>query len=97
MQEIIEGRWDDLVATRHDLQGRDVRVIVLEQDEKPRGDAWLKAFHDWVNSHKPVNHFVDDSREKHLQRDGGRSSLSIALIDEACSRGMSIVLGSVKQ
>ena len=63
MAEVIEGKWEDVVAARHDLRGRDVRVIVLEQDEKPRGDEWLKAFEAWVDSHKPVNHFVDDSRE----------------------------------
>jgi deoxyadenosine/deoxycytidine kinase len=62
MTEIIEGKWEDLVQ-RLDLRGKDVRVIVFDEDEKSRQDAGLKAFHDWVDSNAPVNHFVDDSRE----------------------------------
>ena len=62
MAEVIEGKWEDLVA-RHDLRGRDVRVVVFNEGEKATADAWLRAFHDWVDSHEPVGHFVDDSRE----------------------------------
>ena len=40
-----------------------VRVVVFNEGEKATADAWLKAFHDWVDSHEPVGHFVDDSRE----------------------------------
>jgi hypothetical protein len=63
MAEIIEGKWEDVVASRTDLQGRDVRVIVFDNGEKAAKDAWLKALHDWMESYAPVNHFVDDSRE----------------------------------
>ena len=62
MAEIIEGKWEDLVAARDDLRGR-VRVIVFDNGEKAAEGAWLRALHDWIDSHKPVNHFVDDSRE----------------------------------
>lgn len=62
MVEIIEGTWEDL-AERRDLKGRRVRAIVFEEGETPSGEAWLKAFDAWVDSHAPVNHFVDDSRE----------------------------------
>jgi hypothetical protein len=27
------------------------------------GKAWEQEFADWVASHKPIDHFVDDSRE----------------------------------
>lgn len=31
---------------------------------RPRSkEQWLKEFREWVGSHKPVSHFVDDSRE----------------------------------
>ena len=35
--EIIQGDWDDLVA-RHDLHGRKVRVIVLDE-QRPDTDT----------------------------------------------------------
>jgi hypothetical protein len=62
--KIIEGQWDDLIS-RPDLQGRRVRVIVLDAPPTApvQDDEWLKRFHAWANSHKPVGHFVDDSRE----------------------------------
>jgi hypothetical protein len=50
MSEIIQGQWDDLVA-RHDLHGRKVRVIVLDDD---LDNPWLKSLHAWANSHKPL-------------------------------------------
>lgn len=59
MAEIIEGKWDDLVG-RKELQGRKVRVIVLEEGEE---DPWLKSLQAWVESHEPLGHWVDDSRE----------------------------------
>ena len=62
MTRIIEGKWEELVG-RQDLRGRQVQVIVLEDDEMLPGDAWLKALHAWANSHKPLGHIVDDSRE----------------------------------
>ena len=52
MAEIIEGKWEDLVA-REDLRGRDVRVVVFNEGEKAEEDPWLKALHDWVDSHDP--------------------------------------------
>ena len=51
MAEIIEGKWEDLVA-RHDLRGRDVRVVVFNEGEKATEDPWLKALHEWVDSHE---------------------------------------------
>ncbi len=62
MAEIIEGKWEDVVA-QNDFRGRDVRVVVFNEGERVADDPWLKKFHDWVDSHKPVDHFVDDSRE----------------------------------
>jgi hypothetical protein len=75
MSEIIQGNWDDLVA-RHDLHGRRVRIIVLDESAEAddtslasdgaasaTGDAWLKSLRIWADSHKTVGHFVDDSRE----------------------------------
>lgn len=35
-----------------------------ERSRRPRSkEQWLKEFREWVESHKPVSHFVDDSRE----------------------------------
>ena len=61
MGEVIEGTWDDLVA-RRDLQGRRIRVRVLENDEGQL-DPWVKSLRAWAESHKPVGHAIDDSRE----------------------------------
>lgn len=58
--EIIQGDWDDLVR-RGDLHGRKVRVIVI--DEERRDNPWLKSLRAWADSHKPLGHPVDDSRE----------------------------------
>jgi hypothetical protein len=63
MSDEITGDWDDLV-NRHDLHGRKVRVIVL--DEQPTDNPWLKSLRAWADSHKPLGqggHLVDDSRE----------------------------------
>ncbi len=40
--EIIQGDWDDLVA-RHDLHGRRVRVIVLDEQRPDTDNPWLKS------------------------------------------------------
>ena len=61
MAEVIEGKWEDL-AGRQDLRGRTVRVIVLEEGGR-REDPWLKSLQAWADSHEPVEHRVDDSRE----------------------------------
>lgn len=58
--EIIQGDWDDLVR-RGDLRGRKVRVIVI--DEQKVENPWLKSLRAWADSHKPLGHSVDDSRE----------------------------------
>ena len=58
--EIIQGDWDDLIG-RHDLHGRKVRVIVL--DEQSPDNLWLKSLRAWADSHKPLGHPVDDSRQ----------------------------------
>jgi hypothetical protein len=60
MSEILQGNWDDLVA-RHDLRGRQVRVIVL--DEEQPDNPWLKSLLAWADSHQPLGHPADDSRE----------------------------------
>jgi hypothetical protein len=65
MSEIIQGEWDVLI-TRHDLRGRKVRVIVLDEQsegEASRDDPWLKSLRAWADSHQPLGHPVDDSRE----------------------------------
>jgi hypothetical protein len=71
IEQVIEGKWDELVQ-REDLRGHRVRITVLEPlptqhltesstpEERQR---WLAAFKAWVESHEPVGHFVDDSRE----------------------------------
>jgi hypothetical protein len=58
--EIIQGDWDDLVR-RSDLHGRKVRVIVI--DEERTDNPWLRSLRAWADSHKPLGHPVDDSRE----------------------------------
>jgi hypothetical protein len=63
--EIIQGDWDDLVA-RHDLHGRRVRVIVLDEQRPDTDNPWLKSLRAWADSHKPLGqggHLIDDSRE----------------------------------
>jgi len=65
--EPIEGEWDDLVG-RLDLGGQRVRIIVLNAATEGNAagsqeDEWLKRFNAWAKSQKPVNHFIDDSRE----------------------------------
>jgi hypothetical protein len=64
--EIIQGNWDDLV-TRQDLHGRKVRVIVLDEEsggvEASGNGEWLERLRAWADSHKPLGHSVDDSRE----------------------------------
>ena len=60
MPKIIQGKWDDLVKN-HDLHGHTVRVIVLDQ-QRP-DNPWLKSLRAWADSHKPLGHRVDDSRE----------------------------------
>lgn len=62
MAEIIDGKWEDLAA-RKDLQGRRVRVVVLDDGEKTAEDAWLKSLRAWADSHQPARQWVDDSRE----------------------------------
>ena len=60
MPEIIQGKWDDLVRS-HALDGRTVRVVVLDQEQTD--NPWLKSLRAWADSHHPVGHTVDDSRE----------------------------------
>jgi hypothetical protein len=62
MAEIIEGIWEDL-AGRQDLQGRKVRVVVLDEPVQAEAGPWLKSLQAWADSHEPVEHWVDDSRE----------------------------------
>ncbi len=62
--EVIQGDLDELVA-RHDLRGRRVRIIVLDETEAEASDAnsWLESLRAWADSHKPLGHLVDDSRD----------------------------------
>jgi hypothetical protein len=62
--EIIQGDWDDLV-NRHDLHGRRVRVIVLDEQRPDTDNPWLKSLRAWADNHKPLGqgHLIDDSRE----------------------------------
>lgn len=64
MSDIIQGNWDDLVKN-HNLHGRCVRVVILDddQDKAPEDNAWLKSLRAWADSHQPLNHPVDDRRE----------------------------------
>lgn len=60
MPEIFQGKWDDLVKS-HDLHGHTVRVIVLDQQGSE--NPWIRSLRAWADSHKPLGHGVDDSRE----------------------------------
>ena len=66
MSMVIQGDWDDLV-NRHDLHGRKVRVIILDEEpgspEAPGDNPWLECLHTWADSHKPLGHLIDDGRE----------------------------------
>jgi hypothetical protein len=62
MTEVIEGRWEDL-AGRQDLQGRLVRVVVLDEGEKGAEDPWLKSLRAWMDGHEAPGAQTDDSRE----------------------------------
>ena len=63
---MIQGDWDDLV-NRHDLHGRKVRVIILDEEpgspEVPGDNPWLTGLHVWADSHKSPGHLIDDGRE----------------------------------
>ncbi len=62
MAEIIEGKWED-VAGRKDLQGRRVRIVVLDEGDWGTGDPWLKSLRTWMDSHQARGRRADDSRE----------------------------------
>ncbi len=61
MADVIEGEWNDLIE-RQDLQGRRVRVVVLDERVGEQ-NPWLKSLMAWADSHTGVTHRVDDSRE----------------------------------
>jgi hypothetical protein len=65
-ETIIQGEWDDLV-NRHDLHGRTVRIIVLDEKQVERdliGDnPWLRSLRAWADRHAPLGHPIDDSRD----------------------------------
>lgn len=63
MAEIIEGEWNELVR-REDLRGRRVRIVVLEEGHGGDDDPWVRSLQAWADSHKPLGHRVDDSRER---------------------------------
>jgi hypothetical protein len=64
MSQVIQGRWDDLVKN-YDLRGHQVRVIVLDEDQAGavKDNPWLQSLRAWADSHKPLGHSVDDSRD----------------------------------
>ncbi len=62
MAEIIEGKWEDLTG-RQDLQGRRVRIVVLDEGEQGAEDPWLKSLRAWMDRHEALGQRVDDSRE----------------------------------
>lgn len=62
MAEIIEGKWEDL-AGRQDLQGRRVRIVVLDEGDTGTEDPWLKSLRAWMDRHGALGWRVDDSRE----------------------------------
>lgn len=51
----VESLVRDAVAEKFAEEVRDARGRTREE--------WAAEFHAWVASHKPVSHFVDDSRE----------------------------------
>lgn len=56
----VEGKWD-VIITRPELQGRTVRVIVLDEEAI---DPWFEKLRVWLNAPRPrVNHPIDVSRD----------------------------------
>jgi plasmid stability protein len=51
VREAVEAR----LAAPPIVQPRDPRTMTAEE--------WTAAWHAWIDSHAPTNHFVDDSRE----------------------------------
>jgi hypothetical protein len=62
MPEIIKGKWDELV-TRQDLHGRQVQVIVMEEEGERQDNPWLRSLWAWADSHRALGRLADDSRE----------------------------------
>ncbi len=76
--ESIENRLKEEAAKRgHSLKGY-IECLIVREALHPTMPAepivstpstfatyeeWSKAFREWVDSHAPVEHFVDDSRE----------------------------------
>ena len=65
-QQVIEGMWEEVIQ-RHDLRGRRVRVIVVDDAGTgaghTTGSLWVRQLREWAESHPRVGHAVDDSRE----------------------------------
>ena len=69
----VEARLRDYAAR----SGKDVPTLIREAIEEKLTvappapvdagtipfDQWILKFNEWIASHKPVQHFVDDSRE----------------------------------
>ena len=36
---------------------------IIRPPAMPQDDPWLKSFYEWINSHEPLDHIVDDSRD----------------------------------
>ncbi len=58
--EVIQGKWDDLVH-RRDLHGRNVRIQIIE--DEATGNPWIKLLRTWADRSQTAQRPVDDSRE----------------------------------
>ena len=67
---VIEGTWEEVIQ-RHDLRGRRVRVIVVDEGARNGGteappvgeNAWVRRVREWAESHAATGHVGDDSRD----------------------------------
>jgi hypothetical protein len=57
----FKGANRDQLVKSHDLRGPKVRIIILDQAQTD--NPWLRSLHAWADSHRPVGHWADDSRE----------------------------------
>ena len=64
LENVIEGPWE-IVIQRPELHGHYVRIIVMDTSPlTPQVDpTWIDRVRASANSHRPVDHFADDSSE----------------------------------
>ena len=46
--DIIEGRWEDIVADVHRFDGKTVRVSVVEEEAPLQPEEWTRRFSAWL-------------------------------------------------